>query len=224
MDNVLVIGGTGTLGSAIVKAYISAGANVWFTYKTNLTKAQQLMAAGAEGYFKFDTVADVLYPDFTINHYIDASGANRPRSFNEVTDDDLRFVFDNNIIGPFRAAKQALNYMGNNGSMTFLSSSSVDSGGPRSVHYAASKAGIEAMVRGLARFASGRCIRVNAVSPGYIVSEMAEGAMSPSVAQQISGILLMRLGKPSEVANAVVWLGQATYVNGQVIKVNGGMI
>lgn len=224
MDNVLVIGGTGTLGSAIVKAYIFAGAEVWFTYKTNLTKAYELKRAGATGYFRYDSVEDVMHPDFTIHHYIDASGANRPKSFNEVTDDDLRFVFENNIIGPFRAAKQALNYMGNNGSMTFLSSSSVDTGGPRSVHYAASKAGIEAMVRGLARFASGRCIRVNAVSPGYIASEMATGAMAPAVAQQISGILLMRLGKPSEVADTVVWLGGASYVNGQVIKVNGGMI
>ena len=224
MTNILVIGGTGTLGTAICKAYISAGAEVWFTYKTNLAKAQQLMRAGAKGYFKFDTVLDVLYPPFTISHYIDASGADRPRSFNEVTTDDLRFVFENNIIGPFRAAKQALNHMGNNGSMTFFSSSSVDSGGPRSIHYAASKAGVEAMVKGLARFASGRCIRVNAVSPGYIVSETTEGTMSPAVAQQISGILLMRLGKPSEVADAVVWLGQATYVNGQIVKVNGGMI
>jgi 3-oxoacyl-[acyl-carrier protein] reductase len=223
--NVLVIGGTGTLGSAIVRRFVGEGDDVWFSYNTNLAGAKELMQqSGAEGSFNHTHSTDVLNLDFTVDIYIDASGSNRPNDFDKVSLIDLQAVFDDNIIGPYRTAQQVAPHIVPGGAMVFLSSSSVDTGGPRSVHYAASKAGIEAMVIGLARFMAHKKVRVNGVSPGYIESPMASGATSPAVNKQIDSILLGRLGKPDEIADAVYFAATNSYLNGQVIKVNGGMI
>ena len=223
--NVLVIGGTGTLGSAIVRRFVGEGDDVWFSYNTNLAGAKELMQqSGAEGSFNHTHSTDVLNLDFTVDIYIDASGSNRPNDFDKVSLIDLQAVFDDNIIGPYRTAQQVAPHIVHGGAMVFLSSSSVDTGGPRSVHYAASKAGIEAMVIGLARFMAHKKVRVNGVSPGYIESPMASGATSPAVNKQIDSILLGRLGKPDEIADAVYFAATNSYLNGQVIKVNGGMI
>jgi 3-oxoacyl-[acyl-carrier protein] reductase len=99
-------------------------------------------------------------------------------------------------------------------------------GGPRTAHYAASKAGLISLSQVIARFGAKHNIRSNTVAAGLIASNMAAaGLASNAVAQAAQGILLGRLGSADEVARAVVFLASdaSSYITAQTINVNGGL-
>jgi 3-oxoacyl-[acyl-carrier protein] reductase len=112
------------------------------------------------------------------------------------------------------------------GSFINISSVSGQYGGPRTAHYAASKAGLISLTQVYARFCAKHQIRCNSVSPGLIASEMAKGALkSKKMKNVLSQILLKRMGTPEEVAHTCTFLSSdnASYITGQVINVNGGL-
>ena len=112
--------------------------------------------------------------------------------------------------------------MNDGGSIINIASVSAQYGGPRSTHYCVSKAGVLALTQNLAIFCSDRGIRVNAVSPGLIRSEMAGAAAGLGLEEKI---LLGRMGTYEEVASVVVFLAsdEASYITAQTINVNGGI-
>jgi 3-oxoacyl-[acyl-carrier protein] reductase len=91
--------------------------------------------------------------------------------------------------------------------------------------YSASKAGLFGLTKTLAKELASRNIRVNAVAPGFIDTEMTENLPETAKAEMLKNIPLGRMGTAREVAEAVVWLAspQAKYITGQVLAVNGGM-
>ena len=96
-------------------------------------------------------------------------------------------------------------------------------GNPGQANYTASKAGIEGMTRTLARELAGRNIRVNAIAPGFIQTDMVQ-ALSHAQAQAIKDrIPLKTLGKPEDIASTVAFLLKSEYITGQVLAVNGGL-
>ncbi len=98
-------------------------------------------------------------------------------------------------------------------------------GNPGQANYCASKAGLEGLTRSLAREYANRNVRVNAVAPGFIVTDMTEALGEKAREALISQVPLARLGSPRDVAEAVAFLAsdRAAYITGHVLHVNGGM-
>jgi 3-oxoacyl-[acyl-carrier protein] reductase len=112
------------------------------------------------------------------------------------------------------------------GSIVHISSVSGQYGGPRTAHYAASKAGLISLAQVIARFGAGSNIRSNTVAAGLIASDMAAAGMANAAVQKAAEtIVLKRLGTTQEVADAVVFLASdaASYITAQTLNVNGGL-
>ena len=141
-------------------------------------------------------------------------------------DDDLREVFSTNIEGVFHFCRAAVPFMMSKryGRIINISSVSADKGGRGQTNYAASKGAINSFTKALAVEVGRRGIRVNAVAPGVIETEMSKEVRDLAGEEIISNIVLKRYGLPSEIANAVWFLSSdlANYITGQVLSVDGG--
>jgi 3-oxoacyl-[acyl-carrier protein] reductase len=238
----LVTGGSRGIGAAIAESLGRAGAAVVLTYRERKDDADAVAAriaahggralavpmeatdraavraavAGAEAAFGG---LDVL---------VASAGINKPTDFDRVTDQDWEEILAVNLKGPFLCAQEALPALRRRGggSIVMIGSVSGQIGGPRTAHYAASKAGLIALAQVVARFGAKDKVRCNTVAAGYIDTAMgAAGLASPAVAQVAAGTLLSRLGTPAEVADAVVFLASeaSSYITGQTLNVNGGL-
>ncbi len=136
-------------------------------------------------------------------------------------------VIDTNLSSVFNAMQAALRPMmkARGGRMINISSVVAGMGNPGQLNYCASKGGVEAMTRSLAREIGSRNITVNAVAPGFIATDMTADLADDALAQLTSRIPLARLGQPEDIAAAVCFLASdaAGYITGQVLHVNGGM-
>ncbi|MBV8830639.1 MAG: SDR family oxidoreductase [Acidobacteriaceae bacterium] len=132
-----------------------------------------------------------------------------------------------NLTGPFLGIRAAIPHMitGQGGSIVCLSSLAADRGVTGLSSYAASKGGLNALVRSLAVELGRKRIRVNAVAPGLIDTEMVTDVPAASLEANIERIALRRIGQASEVAKVVRFLAsdEASYITGEVIAVNGGL-
>jgi 3-oxoacyl-[acyl-carrier protein] reductase len=240
--NAVVTGGSRGIGRAIALRLADAGANVALTYRERADHAQAV-AREIEGKGR---VAAALKMDVTdrasveraardareslgpISILVNNAGINKPADFDRVTDEDWDAVLSTNLKGPFLCAQAFLPHLAEtgNGAIVHISSVSGQYGGPRTAHYAASKAGLISLAQVIARFGAARNVRSNTVAAGLIQSEMAGAAMTaPSVQKAAENILLRRLGAPSEVADAVVFLASdaSSYITAQTLNVNGGL-
>jgi len=143
----------------------------------------------------------------------------------------LRRMFDTNLLGPFVCAREAVRRMstrhgGAGGGIVNISSASAKLGAPAQyIDYAAAKAGIDIFTLGLAREVAAEGVRVNAVRPGIIETEIHASGGNPDRARQMAPQLPMqRAGSADEVALAVLWLlsDDASYTTGTVLDVTGG--
>jgi NAD(P)-dependent dehydrogenase (short-subunit alcohol dehydrogenase family) len=238
----LVTGGSRGIGCAIARALAAAGAKVALTYRAEADAAADVVseieeAGGTAAAFALD-VRDRAKVKAVLAEVVDAfgglhivannAGINKPTDFDQVTDEDWQEIMDVNLRGPFVVAQEALPHLqaAGGGSIVMTGSVSGQYGGPRTAHYAASKAGLISLAQVIARFGAARNIRCNTVAAGLIASEMAASGMAnPAVAKAAATIPLGRLGAADEVAAAVVWLASdaASYVTAQTINVNGGL-
>jgi len=129
-----------------------------------------------------------------------------------------------NLTGVFHCCKFGLEVMRDGGAIVSLGSIAAIHGFFGQANYAAAKAGVQAMMRVLAREAARRGIRANAIAPGVIDTAMAATIPEAARAEMLKQIPLSRLGTPDEVANVALFLCSplASYVSGQTIEVNGG--
>jgi 3-oxoacyl-[acyl-carrier protein] reductase len=141
--------------------------------------------------------------------------------------DDWRAVLDANLTGAFLCIKECLRAMmkARKGAVINVSSVVGGMGNPGQANYCASKAGLEGLTRSLAREYADRSIRVNAVAPGFIATDMTEALGEKAREALVERIPLGRLGTAEDVAEMVAFLAsdRASYITGQVFHVNGGM-
>jgi NAD(P)-dependent dehydrogenase (short-subunit alcohol dehydrogenase family) len=149
----------------------------------------------------------------------------------QVTSDMLARLLAVNVSGAFLCAREAVKRMStkhrhHGGAIVNVSSLAAQIGGAGEwVHYAASKGAIDTLTVGLAREVAAEGIRVNAVAPGLIETEIHANAGDPDRLKRLVGnVPMKRTGTPEEVAEAVVWLlsAEASYVTGTIVNVGGG--
>lgn len=155
---------------------------------------------------------------------INNAGILRDRSIAKMSLDEWRAVIDVNLTGVFLSCKFGLEALRDGGSIVNLGSLSATAGFHGQSNYASAKAGVHALTRVVAREASRRGIRVNAVAPGVIDTQMM-ASVAPDVREGMArAIPLGRFGRADEVANAVLFLVSplASYITGHILEVNGG--
>lgn len=237
-----VTGGSRGIGRAIALALTEAGARVALTYRTEKEKAQSVVEAikAREGRAlalcmrvtergavrcALDETERLLGP---LTILVNNAGINKPTDFDAVSDADWDEILAVNLKGPFICAQEAMPRMARAGGGAIINIGSVSGqyGGPRTAHYAASKAGLISLGQVIARFGAKDNVRCNTVAAGLIQSEMAAaGLAAPAVQAALQSIPLGRQGTPEEVADAVVFLAseRARYITAQTINVNGGL-
>jgi glucose 1-dehydrogenase len=138
----------------------------------------------------------------------------------------VRRVVEVNLTGAILVARRAVRDLRAGGAIVNVSSGAATLGSPHEyVHYAAAKAGVDALTNGLAQEVAGRGIRVNGVAPGLVRTDIHAGAGDPDRLHRMApGVPLGRAGEPEEVAEAIVWLlgDSCPYATGATLRVAGG--
>ncbi|APW62679.1 SDR family NAD(P)-dependent oxidoreductase [Paludisphaera borealis] len=183
------------------------------------------------------TAADVSDPDAVrammqdlqqrwggLDLLINNAGVLREHSLSKITIEEWREVVSVNLSGVFHCCKYGLEILRDGGGIVCMGSLAAEAGFHGQSAYAATKAGVQAMVRVLAGESARRGIRVNAVAPGVIDTPMIAGLADGVRTQLVKSIALRRLGRAEEVADAVVFLCSplASYITGHTLDVNGG--
>jgi 3-oxoacyl-[acyl-carrier protein] reductase len=236
----LITGGSRGIGRAIVETLAADGVDVTFFYRGNTAAADEVVAAaGAAGQRVAAVQVDICDPracETAVEALVDTRGAIdilvnnagvvRDNVLTGMSDNEVKEVIDTNVGGVFNVTRAVAPFMVSRrrGTIVNLSSVSATRGGRGQTNYAASKGAIEAFTRALAVELAPRRIRVNAVAPGVIETEMSQAVRDATGDEVKSRILLRRFGQPQEVANAVWFLVSqlSDYMTGQVVHVDGG--
>jgi 3-oxoacyl-[acyl-carrier protein] reductase len=157
---------------------------------------------------------------------INNAGQTLDKPLLRITAEDLENHFRTNLFSAFLLSKSALRYFKDGGVIVNVSSVVGIIGNSWQTAYSASKAGLIAFTKSLAKEMGSRGIRVVAVAPGFIETPMTEGLPEQVKKKYLENIPLRRFGKPEEVAEVIAFLvsDKASYISGQVIVVDGGLI
>lgn len=239
---VLITGASRGIGKGIATVFAEHGANVVFTYSSSVDAANaletELQALGvqAKGYQSNaadfeqaqELVENVLADFSTIDVLINNAGITKDNLLMRISEEDFDKVIEVNLKSVFNLTKAVQRTMLKQryGSIINMSSVVGVKGNAGQSNYAASKAGIIGFSKSVALELGSRNIRCNVIAPGFIETEMTAKLSEEVVAGWRAGIPLKRGGTPNDVANACVFLASdlSSYITGQVINVDGGML
>lgn len=238
----LVTGGGRGIGKAISLKLAAEGAEVILTYVSDLTSAEETAAeiskdGGKARILQLEVsdadsvdavVADIAAKEGKLDVLVNNAGINDPQDFDKITPEEWDRIMSVNLKGPFLCTQRCLELLKKSKGASVINIGSVSGqyGGPRTAHYAASKAGLISMTQVAARFGAEWNIRCNTVAAGLVVSDMANAGMqNPAVQKAAENVLLKRFAAASEVADSVAYLAsdESSYITAQTINVNGGL-
>lgn len=237
----LVTGGSRGIGRAAAVALAKQGAQVVINYVSNegaaREVAEQIQAAGGKAEIvQFDVgsseaaekaVAEVAKRLGRLDVLVCSAGIAIDGLLLRLKDEDFERIMSINVKGSLACARAATKVMmrARTGRVIFLSSIVGEMGNAGQTAYAASKAALLGVTKSMARELASRFITVNAITPGFIDTDMTGALTDDQKAAINQNIPLGRTGKPEEIAAAVVYLAsdEAAYITGQTLRVNGGM-
>jgi 3-oxoacyl-[acyl-carrier protein] reductase len=237
----LVTGGSRGIGAAVSRELGDAGAEVVVNYVSSAEAAEAVCAEIREAGGNARAVAgDISTPEGAaalvdevesdvgpIAVLVCNAGITRDNLIMKLSDDDWRAVVDTNLGGAFFTCRAVARPMLKRRAGAIVTMSSVVGvhGNAGQTNYAASKAGLIGLTKALAKELGGRGIRVNAIAPGYISTELTDALPEAAREAILAGTPLGRLGDPADVARAVRFLvsDAAAFVTGDVLAVDGGL-
>jgi 3-oxoacyl-[acyl-carrier protein] reductase len=229
MKKVLVTGSTGAIGEACARYFHDNGYFVYLNYRSNEVKANELHAELANSqtlYFDITKKDEVFLAveGLELDVLVNNAGITKDNLFFWMKDDEWSDVIDTSVNGTFYVTKAVLKNMIANkkGSIVNVASVSGLVGNAGQTNYSAAKGAMIAFTKALSAEVARYKIRVNAVAPGLIESEMTKDL---PLKEMKKGIPLRRIGVPQDVAECVFFLGdKASYVTGDVMNISGGMV
>ena len=235
--NIIVTGASGGIGNSVVEKLYENGANILAT-GTRIEKLEELKKKFTNiKILKFDIFQHDKIEEF-VNNAVDELGGSLDCIINNagITKDNLTIrmsmeewtkVIDVNLTSTFLMCKNSIKKMLKNkaGKIINITSVVAHTGNVGQANYTASKAGIIAMSKSLAIEYAKKNININCISPGFIRTAMTDQIEEKHKEAIIAKIPSNRLGKPEDIANAVLFLSsdQSDYINGETLHVNGGM-
>ena len=235
---IVVTGSSRGIGAAIVKHLAKLGYTVILNYNKSEASAKNVESELKKQGYTVDVFrADVSKPmeaknliDFAINKYgkidvlINNAGICQDRLFTEITDEDWKNMMNNNLNSAFYCSREAAKNMIHNKQGLIINMSSIWglTGGSMEVHYSTTKAGLIGLTKALAKELGPSNIRVNAIAPGIIDTDMNRGYSKEDLEELKNEIPLERIGTANNIAKSVAWLIEDDYTTGEVISINGG--
>ena len=238
----LVTGASRGIGRAVALALAAAGARVAINYAGNVKAAEEVKAAveaaGGTAILCQADVADsaaveamvaAVVKEFgTIDILVNNAGITCDTLLMRMKDEDFAKVLDTNLKGVFYCTKAVSKLMMKKRAGRIVNMASVIGlvGNAGQANYAAAKAGVIGFSKSVAKELASRGITVNVVAPGFIGTDMTADLPETVKEKALADIPLGKMGEPEDVANAVLFLAsdQASYITGQVVNVDGGMV
>jgi len=224
-SNVLVTGASRGIGAQIAKTLATYGLKVWINYRSGAEAAQKIQeeienAGGKAAIIKADVTSEeefvaaiktIVDADGGLSYLVNNAGITKDKLALRMSVDDFNDVISANLTSTFIGCKASLKFMGKKrfGSIVNISSIVGEMGNAGQTNYAASKGGVN----------------YNAVTPGFIQTDMTDELKDEVKAEYEKNIPLSRFGQPSEIADAVAFLlsDHSSYITGEILKVNGGL-
>jgi len=237
--NIIVTGSSRGIGAGIARRLAEEGARVAVTYSSGQEAAEKVLASlPGQGHMLLHlNVSDAASVETgftqalatmgTIDGLVNNAGITRDSLLMRMKEEDFDSVIQTNLRGAFLCTKAVMRPMlkARRGSIVNISSVIGQMGNSGQANYAASKAGLEGFSRSVAMEVASRGIRVNAIAPGFIVTDMTDELDAKQRETIEAKIPMQRLGTVMDVADPVVFLlsDMSTYITGQVLQVNGGL-
>ena len=230
----LITGASGAIGKDIASTLNKSGAavilcgtkiDVLEDIASDLSGKVEIITENIKNFEKFEK--SLLEKKLNVDILVNNAGITKDNLLIRMKSEDIDNVIDINLLSLIKISKCVLKNMMKQKFGRIISISSVVgfTGNPGQVNYCASKSGITGFTKSLALEVASRGITVNAIAPGYITSAMTDKISDPQRDSIISNIPVGRIGKPSDISNAVLFLAkeEASYITGNTIHVNGGL-
>lgn len=237
---VLITGSSRGIGKATAELFAKNGYNVVINYNNSKVTAQHLKNKLESSYnvtvdtIKCDLTCEdeikkmlnfVIFQFNRIDVLINNAGIAIDTDLQDKTKDNFFKTLDVNLVGPFLLTRLVANFMKEQGFGSIVNISStngIDTYYPESIDYDASKAGLISLTHNLARYYAP--IKVNCVCPGWVDTDMNKELSSEFKQKEINKIMLKRFANPNEVAEVIYFVANASYINNEVIRVDGGVL
>eukprot|EP01156_Anaeramoeba_ignava_P014716 Anaeramoba_ignava/a610156_77.p1 GENE.a610156_77~~a610156_77.p1 ORF type:complete len:248 (-),score=-11.25 a610156_77:505-1248(-) len=240
-SNVLITGASKGIGAEIAKELAKYGLKVWINYRSkpelaDAVKEEIEKAGGTAAVIKGDVsvesdwadmVKTIVDSDGALSYLVNNAGITKDKLALRMSVDDFDDVINANLKSTFIGCRDALKTMSKKkfGAVVNISSIVGEMGNPGQTNYSASKGGVNTMTKSFAKEGAARAIRFNAVTPGFIRTDMTDELKQEIKDEYTRNIPLKRFGEAKEVADAVAFLlsDHSSYITGEILKVNGGL-